>query len=126
MREHFADRISVAGLERHQRGIDDALVFAREFFRDQLFQLLGIEIENFRDQSEHENVFAFVFSGAAERFDGEAGDRHADINETFVVEVRLDVVRIVKQHATFAQEIDVVLVTVLIKRDQEIGFVAGR
>src|SRR2546430_5519895 len=46
-------------------------------------------------------------------------------NKTFVVEVRLDVIRIVKQHAAFAQKIEVVLITVLIKRDEEIGFIAG-
>src|SRR5207248_5633594 len=53
-------------------------------------------------------------------------DRHADINETFVVEVRLNVVRIVKQHAAFFEKVDVVLIAVLIKRDQKIGFVTGR
>src|SRR5439155_15520147 len=58
--------------------------------------------------------------------DGETGDRHADVNETFVVEVRLNVVRIVKQHTALLQEVDVVLITVLIKRDEKIGFVAGR
>jgi hypothetical protein len=82
--------------------------------------------ENFRDQAEDENVFALVLGRAAERFNGQAGDRHADVNETFVVEVRLDVVRIVKQDAALAEKIDVVLVTVLIKRDQKIGFITGR
>src|SRR5205814_6471539 len=105
---------------------DDALVFAGKFFANQFFQLVGVEVENFRDQPEDENVFALVFSRSAERFDGETGDRHADVNETFVVEVRLDVVRIVKQHAAFLQKIDVVLITMLIERDEKIGFVAGR
>ena len=50
---------------------------------------------------------------------------HADVDETFVVEVRLDVIGIVKEHAAFFQKADVVLVTVLIKRDEEVGFVAG-
>ena len=36
----------------------------------------------------------------------------------------LDVIGIVKENAAFFQEADVVLVTVLIKRDEEIGFVA--
>ncbi len=125
-RQDVADRVSVAGLERHDRGVDDALVFAGEFFRDQRLQLVDVEIENLRDQAEDENVFALVLRRPAERFDRQAGDRHADVNETFVVEVRLDVVRIVKQDAAFFQKVDVVLVTVLIKRDEEIGFIARR
>ena len=36
-----------------------------------LLQLLDIEIENFRDQAEDENVFALVLGRAAERFDRE-------------------------------------------------------
>ena len=79
----------------------------------------------FADQAEDENVFALVLGRAAERFDGQAGDRHADVNETFVVEIRLDVIRIVKQDAAFFQKVDVVLITVLVKRDEKIGFVAG-
>jgi hypothetical protein len=43
-----------------------------------------------------------------------------------VVEVRLDVVRIVEHDAALADEADMVLVTVLVKRDQKIGFIAGR
>ena len=70
-------------------------------------------------------MFLPLSLGATERFDGESGDRNADIDETFIVEVRLDVVRIVKQHAAFFEKVDVVLITVLIKRDQEIGFVTG-
>ena len=124
VRQDVADGIAVAGLKRHERGVDDALVFAAEFFRDEGLQFLDIEMENFRDQTEDENVFAFVLRRSAERFDGQSGDRHADVNETFVVEVRLDVIRIVKQDAALFQKADVVLVTVLIKRDEEIGFIA--
>ena len=124
MRKHFADRICVAGLERHQRGVDDALVFTGEFLRDQFFQFVGVEIENFRDQSEHENVFALVLRGAAERFDRKASNGDADVDETFVVEVRLDVVGIVKKDPAFAQKMEVILIAVLIKCDQKIGLVA--
>ena len=125
LRQDVADGVGVAGRERHDGGVDDALVFAGEFFFDQRRQLLDIEMEDFRDQPEDENVFAFVLRGAAERFDGEAGDRHADVNEAFVVEVGLDVIGIVKENAAVFQKADVVLVAVLIKRDEEIGFVAG-
>ena len=125
VRENFSDRVGVAGLERHERGVDDALVFAGEFFADDLFQLLDIEMKNFRDQAEDENVFALVLRRAAQRLDRQAGDRHADVNEAFVVEIRLDVIGIIKQDAAFSQEVDVVLVAVLIKGDEEIGFVAG-
>ena len=91
-----------------------------------LFSFSTSRLKIFAIRPEHENVFALVLGGAAERFDGQTGDGHADINETLVVEVRLDVVGIVKQDAAFAQKIDVVLVTVLVKRDQKIGFVTGR
>ena len=113
-------------MERHQCCVYDALVFATELFGDQSFQLFDVEIENFCDQAKDENVFALVLGGAAERFDGQTSDRHADINETFVVQVRLDVVRIVKQDPALAQKTDVVLVTVLVERDQKISFVACR
>ncbi len=125
-REDIADRISVTGLKRHQCGVDDTFIFAREFFGNDSFQLLGIETENFRDQSENENVFAFVLSSAAERFHRQSGDGHADIHEAFVVEVRLDVVGIVKEDSAFLEEAEVVLITVLIERDQKVGFVTGR
>ena len=39
--EDIADRIRVAGVERHQRGVHHALVLATEFFGDQPFQLVG-------------------------------------------------------------------------------------
>src|SRR5436190_7707601 len=126
LRENIADGITVPGLERHQGGVHDALVFAGEFFANQRLQFLDVEVENFRDQPENENVFALVLGGAAERFDGEPGDRHADVNETFVVEVGLDVIGIVKKNAALFQKPDVVLVAVLVKRHEEIGFVAGR
>src|SRR4029077_13092219 len=73
-----------------------------------------------------ENVFTLVLGRSAQRFHRQAGDRHTDINGTFVVQVRLNVVRIVKQHAAFFEKSEVVLITVLIKRDQKIGFVTGR
>ena len=111
-------------MKRHDRGVGDALVFAGEFFFDQRRQLLDIEMKNLRDQAEDENVFALVLRRPAQRLDRQSGDRHADVNETFVVEVRLDVVGIVKEDAAFFQKADVVLVTVLIKRDEEIGFIA--
>ena len=65
MRENSANRISVAGLKSHQRGVRDALIFAGKFFADQPFQLLDIEMENFRDQAEDENVFALVLRRSA-------------------------------------------------------------
>src|SRR5438105_6252937 len=126
MRQDLADRVSVTGGKRHDGGVDDALVFAGKFFFDQRRQLLNVETKNFRDQTENENVFALVLGGPTERFHSQAGDGHADINETFVVEVRLNVVRIVKQHAAFFEKVNVVLLTVLIKRDQKIGYVTGR
>ena len=82
-------------------------------------------MKDFRDQTEDENVFAFVLGGSAECFHGQSGDGHADVNKAFVVEIRLDVVGIVEQHAPLFQKADVVLVAVLIKRDKKIGFVAG-
>jgi hypothetical protein len=66
--------------------------FPANFSPDDSFQFLDIEIKNLRDQTEHENVFALVLGRAAERFNGQSSDRHADVNETFIVEVRLDVV----------------------------------
>jgi hypothetical protein len=81
-------------------------------------------MEDLRDETEHEHVLALVLRGAAERFDREAGDRHAEINEALVVEIRLDVVAIVKEDAALFQEADVILVAVLVERDEEVGFVA--
>src|SRR5205807_640457 len=58
--QDIADRIGIAGLERHHRRVDDALVFAGKFFGDDPLQLVDIETENFRDQAEDENIFALV------------------------------------------------------------------
>src|ERR1043166_7068083 len=42
-RQNVADRIRIAGLERHQRGVDHALVFAAEFFGNDSLEFLDIE-----------------------------------------------------------------------------------
>src|SRR3984893_10526335 len=124
--QHVADRKRVAGGKGHDGGVNDAFVFAGELFFDQRRQFLDVETKNFRDQTENKNVFAFVLGCSAKRFNRQTCDRDADIHKTFVVEVRLDVVRIVKQHAAFLEKVDVVLITVLIKRDEKVGFIAGR
>src|SRR4030095_15918142 len=124
--EDISNRVPIAGLKGHQSRVHDALVLSTEFFGDQSFQLVGVEIENFRDQAEDENVFAFVLGRAAERFNGQSSDRHGDVNEPCVIEVRFDVVRIVQQYAALAKKTYVVLVTVLVKRYQKIGFITGR
>ena len=54
------------------------------FSREQAHEFLDVEMENFRDQAEDENVLALILGGSAERLDGEAGDRDADVNEAFV------------------------------------------
>src|SRR5437899_10382045 len=99
VRQYLADRISVTGLERHQRGVDNALVFAGKFFADQPFQFVDVEIENFRDETQDKNVFAFVLRRTAERFDCETSDRPSDLNEWFVVEVRVNFVWILESQA---------------------------
>ena len=96
MGQDLADGVSVAGRKSHDGRVDDALIFAGKLFFDQRCQLLDVETKNFRNQTEDENVFASVLGRAAERFHRQPCDRNADIHETFVVEVRLDVVRIVK------------------------------
>ena len=83
-------------------------------------------MENLRDQSEDENVFALVLRGSTERFDRQSGDRHPDVNEALIVEIGLDVIRIIKKNAAFLEKADVVLITMLIKRDQEIRFITRR
>src|SRR5207302_6953741 len=126
MRQDLADGVSVAGRKRHNGRVDDALIFTGKLFFDQRRQLLDIKMKNLRDQAEDENIFALVFGRAAECFDCQSGNGYADINKTFVVEVGLDVVRIVKQDAAFFEKVNVVLITVLIKRDEKIGFVTSR
>src|SRR5438094_981791 len=49
-----------------------------------------------------------------------------DVKETFAIAVWFDVVGFIKQYAAFTQETDVVLVTILVKRDQKICFVPRR
>ena len=124
LRQDIADGVGVAGGKRHDGGVGDARVFAGKFFFDQGRQLLDIEVKDFRDQPEDEDVFALVLRRSAERFDRQSGDGHADVNETFVVQIGLDVVGVVEEDAAVFQKADVVLVTVLIKRDEEVGFIA--
>src|SRR5207237_1796331 len=126
MRQELDDGVSVAGRKRHNGGVDDALIFTGKLFFDQRRQLLDIKMKNLRDQAEDENIFALVFGRAAECFDCQSGNGYADINKTFVVEVGLDVVRIVKQDADFFEKVDVVLIHVLIKREEQNGIVTRR
>ena len=79
------------------------LRFSAKSFPDQSFELARIEMKDPRDQAEHKDVLALVLGRAAERFDGQAGNRHADMNELLVVGVRLDVVGIVKQDAALRE-----------------------
>src|SRR6059036_126528 len=44
--QHIADGKRVTRLERHQRRVHHAFIFAAKFFGDQPFQFVGIEIEN--------------------------------------------------------------------------------
>src|SRR5437868_13525064 len=97
MCQHLADWIGVASLERHQCGVDDTLVFTGKFLADYSFQLLHIEAENFRDKTEDENILALVLGCAPECLNGQSGNRNAHVNETFVVEIRFDIIRIVKE-----------------------------
>src|SRR5262245_66240430 len=126
LRQNVADWICVTGLESHQRRVHNALIFATEFFADQSFQLIDVEIENLRDQPENENVLAFVLGRAAQRFDGQTSDGDADVHETFVVQIRLDVIGIVKQDAAGEREMGVVLITVLKKSDEKSGYITFR
>ena len=75
------------------------------------------------DQPHHEKVLPLVLGRPADRLDREPGDRHADIDKAPVVQIGLHVIRIVKQHAAFAQRMDVIAVRVIVKGDQEIRFV---
>ena len=123
-RKDVADGIGIAGLECHERGVGDISGFSAKSLGDQLLELLDVEVKDLRDQPEDENVLAFVLRRSAKRFDGQPGDRNADVNEPFLVRIRLDVVGIVEQDAAVSQEADVVLVAVLVKRDEEVRFVA--
>ena len=124
--QDVADVIAITRVKGHQGILDDALVLAAEPLADQFLELLGIEAENLRDQPKRENILALVAARAADRLDGCARDRHADVVVALVLEVRLHVVGIVKQNASFAKTADVVLVGMLVEGDQEIGVIARR
>ena len=125
-RKHIADRIGKPSLERHKGRVGYVLRFSAEPLRDQLLQLLRIEMKYAREQSEDENILPLVLGRSAERFDGQPGDGNAHMNELLLVWVGLDIVGIVEQDSTFPKRADMVLIAVLMQCHQKVCFVSRR
>ncbi len=92
--------MAVTGVERGQGVVQNAGVLAGETFADEFFQLGHVQIEHLGHQAEGENIFALVLGRAADGFDRQAGNGHADMM-IFLLPFGLgfDVVGIVKDDA---------------------------
>ena len=102
--QHVAQRMAVTGMERRQRVVQNARIFAGETFADQLFQLGHIQIKHLGHEAERVNIFALVLGRAADGFHHQAGDRHADMMIILLpFGLRLDVVRIIQDDAALFQ-----------------------
>ena len=118
--------VAVSGLERVHGGFHHTLALSRETLVDQPLEFLEVEVEHPADQSERINVFALVASRAADRLNRQAGN--GDPNVPIFIKpllVRLNVVTVVNQNTALAQVTDVVLVGVLVERQQHVGLIAG-
>ena len=124
--EHVFDRISVARLERHQRRFRKARVLPAEPFANQRLELFHVEIEDRGEQAEHENILSLVLRRASQRLNRQARNRDADIDIALVVQVGLNAVGVVQQHAAFLQRTDVAFITVLVEGHQKIRLIARR
>src|ERR1043166_9198942 len=124
--EYVTQRVAVTGVEGGERIVQHARIFAGETFADEAFQFRNIQSEHLGHQPERKNIFALVLGSAADRFNCQSGNGNADVVIFFLpFSLRLDVVRIVKHDAALLQRVDMVLVGVLIKRQQNVGFVSG-
>lgn len=119
-------RPRVTRIERQHRIAHEVLAFPAETLLHELRQLRDIEPEDPRDQTEHEDVLPLLLRVAADRLHRRRRDRHANRGETFVVRIRRHVILVVDQHPAGPQRLDVVLVTVLVERHEEVRRVAGR
>jgi hypothetical protein len=93
-REQTPDRVAVSGLERHKGGVYDALILTAESLSNQVLQLLGIKVKDRGDQSKNENILALILCGTAERLNSEPCYRNPHINEAFVIQIRLNLIRV--------------------------------
>ena len=93
--------------------------------------MIAVSFSRFRLNTEVTNprtkrFFPRSLAVPPERFDRGARNRNSDMTNTLVGSIRLDVIRVIKTNAAIAQRRDMAVVTVLVKRHKNVGFVAGR
>jgi len=115
----------VAGIEGQHGVTDDVLAEFAELLIDELGHLGDFEIEETAKQSQHEDVFALFLGRTTDRFDRGTGNRNAHGNTVDARGVGRDVVAVVDEHAAFAEGANVVVETVSVEGDEEVGLVAG-
>jgi len=90
-----------------------------------LLQFRHVEVEHPRQQAERVNIFALVLGRAANGFDRQRGNRNADVMIVLLpFGLRFNMIGIEKHDAAFFKRTNVVLVRVLIKREQQVGIIA--
>ena len=120
------ERMAVAGMKGRQRVVHDALVFAAETFADQFLEFRHIQIEHLGDQSPERKCFCLCLWPCRRwlRPSGrKSGRRHDDT--PFAIPASAPRGRNRTGQSALFQGIDVVLVGMLIKGQQHIGFIAG-
>ncbi len=123
--KYISKGICIARMKRRERVVQNAWIFAGEAFANEFFKFWNVQIEQFGDEAERENIFALVLSRSADGFDRQAGNRNAEMMIfPFPFFLRLDVVGIEKHDAAFFERSDMVFVGMLVEAEQHIGFVA--
>src|SRR5208283_6016874 len=110
--------MSVAGTEGVNDPVDDGVPFLVEMVAEHRLEFGTVQVEQSGQQTEDKHVLALVFGGTANRFDGQAGDRHTDGAMPRIGSVRLNLIQIVEEDAAFPESADVVVVRVLVKRNE--------
>ena len=117
--------VGVTGVEGGQRVLRDALVLAGEALGDELLKLRQVQVEHAGDQAERVKVLALVLRRAADGLNCQTGDRYADVVVVGgLVGADFDVVRIVQHDAALLERAEMVLIRLLIKRQEHIGVIA--
>ncbi len=77
--QHVAQRVIVAGLESGQGVVQHAGILAAEPLADERLELGDVQVEDAGHQAQRKDVLALILGRAADRLDGQIGNRHPDM-----------------------------------------------
>ncbi len=93
----------VAGIKGEHGIAQDVFVLLPELARDDFGDAFAVELVDGAEHAEDEDVFAAVFGGAADGFDGGGGKGNADVNDLALGVEFFDLIAVVETNATVAE-----------------------